>query len=186
MSGEIMQVPSVLLTERAFKSAQDEGIVTIQPNRDHMLAISQITDTGDVYVPDITILRQHNQTNWDMLYRNAPTDYRYTSSAQLGVHEHNLPYVSAGGLRDHMIRAEGKKILELTVRDWDALGAAFADAVEQSKTIGASNLEQIADYVAGGLGLVGRLFDVPKLMSPHEKRVRQVANLHPYIITRHQ
>jgi hypothetical protein len=189
MSSEIIQIPSVLLTERAFESAQDEGILNIQPNRDHMLAIGQITDTGDVYVPDITILRQHNLINWDALYSSAPADYRYFPATELNVQERGKVYVSAGGLRQHMLNSDSRKIMELTVKDWGALGEAFASVIEDSKMIGQSqegnHPKAYLDHAVSALGwLTSNLFNAPELASPQTQRIKNAAGLHPYIITR--
>lgn len=183
MSGELMKVPSVLLTERAFEQAQDAGIVGIEPNRDHMMAIGQITETGDTYIPDITIMRAYgaSRNEWDVNYKDADPSLRYFPATELGVLEREKQYVSAGGLRVHSHDA-GKKILELTVKDWDVLGETLVDAIHN--TTGHSG-KNIGDLVFTPLAkLLERSQNLPKIPTPRMRHMEQARNLQPYIIKR--
>lgn len=181
---EIIQVPSVVLTERAFEWARSEGILDVQPNHDLMLAIGQITNTGTEYLPDITVLRHHVPLGqWDVNYDSAPPELPYIPSRELSVTERGLQFVSAGNLRRH-IHDTGKTLLQLTVQDWDKLGEALAEEIEMSKTRGKEHPKQGSDLIVGALGeAASRLFG-NKPITPRQKRIDQAGSLQPYTIKR--
>lgn len=186
MSGELMKVPTVLLTESAFKQAHGAGITGIEPNRDHMMAIGMITETGDTFVPDITIMRAYGATRseWDVNYKDADPSHRYFPATELSVLEREKQYVSAGGLRVHSHEAS-KKILELTVKDWDALGEAYTEAIYNTKGHDGSNpLDLVSTPVAKAANLIGRALNLREIQTPRMRHMEQAKNLQPYIIKR--
>lgn len=180
---EIIQVPSVVLTERAFEWARSEGILDVQPNHDLMLAIGQITETGTDYLPDITVLRLHTPVEWDVSYQSAKPEQRYIPSRELSVTERGLQFVSARNLREHVQQA-GKTLLELTVQDWDKLGEALTEKIEMAKTRTKEHPAQGSDLIIGALGgVAGKLFG-GKPLTQRQRNIGQGATLKPYTITR--
>lgn len=180
---ELIQLPPVVLTERAFANAQAADIIGIQPDRDAMVAIGQATETGTDWLPDMTIIREHHTLRWDVLFKDAAPATPYLPASELTVTERRLQGVTAGGLREH-IRTSGKKLVELTVRDWGALGAALAEAIEEART-GSKGPGEVSDRVVDALGwFVSEVTRQPFLASPSQKRIRAARGIQPYTITR--
>lgn len=181
---ELIHVPFVVLTERAFNHAQSKGILDIQPDRDQMLAVGQLTETGADYLPDITVLRDYSLTNFDVSYKNAPVDYQYLPSSELAVQERGQQTISAGGLRQHTAET-AKKLIELSVSNWDRLGEEFVKGIEESKTLEKGNPGQVVDRAANAFGwLLSGLLRDPQINSASNQHVLQGRNLQPYAITR--
>lgn len=188
MSGELTQVPPVVLSERAFDWAQREGIIDIQPDAEQMHAAGNLTQTGDTYLPDVTVLRDGStfrKQDWDisLLEGTALNGALYAPSSQLAIPKAEVQTVTAAGLRSYA--STGKKLVELTVLDWDGLGERLVRAIEErkSETGGASEgfirLSNAVGEVATGIGrLLGR-----GPASGRETRIAKARTLRPYTVT---
>lgn len=183
---EITQVPDVVLSQRAFESAQEAGITGIVANRDTMLAIGQITQTGTKYVPDLTVMRKFswNSAEWEKELTEAAAATRYFPPSELTVVERDKQFVTAGSLRSYQ-QAGGKTILNLAVKDWDQLGDALAETIEQAEKFGQPRsfggfLRHAVDAVGGISEMVTRKPGV----SPMGMHRCQAAGLQPYHLTR--
>src|SRR5205823_4123063 len=93
---EVMPIPSVVLTPQAFGKAREANITAIEPDYDAMRAIGEVTATGDDWLPDVTVIREHrplgqSDINFDTAHPMTP----YFLASELGVRERPLQVVTA-------------------------------------------------------------------------------------------
>jgi len=178
---DLIQVPSVVLTQRAFMSAHEAGITDIAPNPEVLQAIGEITQTAMQFAPDITVMRAFGRTPaaWEKEHTDVPDRFRYFPASELAATERGLQIVSAGNI-GRPTTETGKTVLNLAVKDWDHLGDALAETIEEAKTQGKSFLDQGPELVINAiLGIGG---DVGS--SPAQMRRKRAAELQPYYLTR--
>ncbi|HEV7453977.1 MAG TPA: hypothetical protein VGO07_01835 [Candidatus Saccharimonadales bacterium] len=181
---EITPALSVVLTPQAFGKAQEANITAIEPDYDAMRAIGEVTATGQDWLPDITVIREHRPLGQhDINFNTARPTAPYFLASELAVRERSLQVVTASGLRRHL-GDTGKKLVELTVRDWDGLGEILAEAILNTRMSG-NGQEQVLDRVTDALSwFVSQVIHEPMLESPNRRKIQAARGIRPYTITR--
>jgi len=183
----VLEFPKVALTGRAFDFARSEGITGIEPDIEVMLRIGELAGTGELYIPDLTILRAHAMRQHDQNIHTAPDTYNYLPASELGrpIGE-EVQSISARELRRGAPGRPQEKRLELTVNLWADLGRIYVTQVVQARTIAkGGGLEQGFDYAANAVSLALRAFSLGEVYeSTGDRVIREAASLKPYILHR--
>lgn len=188
------QVPSVVLTNRAFAEARRVGLQAIHPDIDQMQHIIRVADADDKYVPWVTIFRGEWEKNLSELPGNTP----YYPASELSIAERAPQHLTARDVGRHTV---GRYMVELTLKrkEWEMLGknttralgmlgSLFALGIERSKRERRIHESPITGTAEDALKSAADSFAWitrnvhPALDTPENRRIVAAAQFHPYRI----